>query len=181
MLDETEMRGICHFHSETGTEGGYWAFQDERHIKPPDADHPHGQWSYEGLHVLKDGDHLTILDKENGNQVLWSGKIRLVNYPLFTQSAGGMWTHSDPEYVVGGWHWLIKILIPLTEFFSRHEFYASLEGIKKNDSMLKQDAEYFGKIKEFLSGISERLVKKRRTQWARWFFGEYPAKLTKGN
>jgi len=27
------MKGVLTFHSETGTEGGYWAFQDEKYIK----------------------------------------------------------------------------------------------------------------------------------------------------
>jgi hypothetical protein len=29
-----ELIGVTEFYSETGTEGGYWAFQDERFIKP---------------------------------------------------------------------------------------------------------------------------------------------------
>lgn len=33
---QVSLKGVLHFHSETGTEGGYWAFQDERfiHYKP---------------------------------------------------------------------------------------------------------------------------------------------------
>ena len=27
------LEGILHFHSETGTEGGYWAFQDSKYIQ----------------------------------------------------------------------------------------------------------------------------------------------------
>ena len=27
------MKGVLTFHTETGTEGGFWAFQDERFIK----------------------------------------------------------------------------------------------------------------------------------------------------
>lgn len=26
------LKGVCHFHSETGTESGYWAFQDNKFI-----------------------------------------------------------------------------------------------------------------------------------------------------
>lgn len=116
MTDKAQMRGVLHFHSETGTEGGYWAFQDERHITPnltrfsckkcgaywdkghdpvgPTAEtHPEGEscgwgepycapgahdfqlvspedWSYEGLHVLENGDKLTIFDKDDPTKVI---------------------------------------------------------------------------------------------------------------
>jgi len=30
----TALRGVLHLWSETGTEGGHWAFQDARFIKP---------------------------------------------------------------------------------------------------------------------------------------------------
>lgn len=152
-------RGVLHFYSETGTEGGAWAFQDEKFIgldapsqfrctrcgrvwdkdrdeQPPppsftywrderteggkkyssgyygsdvylpDGDlgpgelnqsftsssnetarqcaekghaewenmYPHGMWSYEGLHILADGDELTVLD---GDKELFSGVVKL--------------------------------------------------------------------------------------------------------
>lgn len=137
------LRGVLHFHSETGTEGGYWAFQDERHIAPnttrfactkcgaywdktddpvgPNAEsHPEGEdngfgnpfcapnahdfqlvspedWSYEGLHVLKDGDELTVYDKDDPAKVAWSGTIKLRQFDLFTEHASGMWIHADQE------------------------------------------------------------------------------------
>lgn len=56
-------------------------------------------WSYEGLHVLKNGDHLTIHSKDNPNQVVWSGNIRLRQYSLFTEHASGLWIHADQEGV----------------------------------------------------------------------------------
>ena len=86
------LKGVCHLHSETGKEGGYWAFQDSRHIS---ADGRH--WSYNGLHVLKDGDRLTIFDKENPKQIVWSGEISLIQHPLFSQHAFGMWIHADQK------------------------------------------------------------------------------------
>ena len=120
------------FHSETGTEGGFWAVQDEAWIKPNttrfyctkchlywdksrDVDEPvrvgeycqPGQhdfklvspedWSYEGLHVLHDGDELTVYGDHD--EVLWEGTIRLVQYDQFTQHAGGWWIHADQEGV----------------------------------------------------------------------------------
>lgn len=138
------MRGVLHFHSETGTEGGYWAFQDERHISqnttrfsctrcgaywdknttpdgPPVDAMPKERrvkggygsgsycepgthtfdlvskedWSYAGLHVLSDGDQLTIFDKADPTKVVWSGKIQLKQHGLFTEHASGMWIHAD--------------------------------------------------------------------------------------
>ncbi len=36
------IKGILHLFSETGTEGGYWAIQDENFIFPPTETWPHG-------------------------------------------------------------------------------------------------------------------------------------------
>jgi len=137
------LKGVCHFFSETGTEGGDWAFQDERYIQKnfprgwckkcgkvlvpqsgpiqlvrvdqiteetlrdgkvverpdcPDNNHEEDigdRWSYEGLHCLENGDSLTIYSKENPNEVVWSGVIKLKNFPLFTEHASGLWIHAD--------------------------------------------------------------------------------------
>jgi hypothetical protein len=177
----TVYHGILHFFSETGTEGGHWAFQDREFMgipnpavvcvrcgqyrkspdepirpvtfsvwepedkkredgatvmrgyrsittpPPPDANlgpsefdrrftkdrndraalclkeghpewkpvHPEGSWSYEGLHVLKDGDHLRVFNPDNPAKVVWEGDIQLVTHPLFTEDAGGFWIHAD--------------------------------------------------------------------------------------
>jgi len=91
------MEAICVFHSETGTEGGFWAVQDLQHIHPPTDGHPYGRWDYEGLHILKDGDKLTIYSKDR--EVIWNGEIKLTEYPVFTEEACGMWIHSDQQGV----------------------------------------------------------------------------------
>lgn len=144
----TELEGILYLHSETGTEGGYWAFQDAQYIKknvpqgyckdcgvymreqdgtikvqcvtildkevleelertgklkekPDCGDNNHEEliaddWSYEGLHLLRDGDYLTIYHP-NDNKEVWSGVIRLKQYALFTEDAFGLWIHADQE------------------------------------------------------------------------------------
>lgn len=137
--------GVCHFHSETGTEGGWWAFQDERHIhknvprgfckkcgkylsyqgkSSSDkwcADDAHEEyigdlWDYEGMYILKDGDHLTIYlpkvfgiayyAKDDPSAVVWSGTIKLREYDLFTEHAYGLWIHHDQEGVPRDtWAW----------------------------------------------------------------------------
>jgi len=131
------MEGVLEFFSETGTEGGYWAFQDKKFITPNTTlftcKKCHLIWdkesysddyltkasadnikfcapdkhefeltcpelhSYEGLHVLEDGDHLTIYSKENHEEMLWSGEISLKKHPLFTQHVFGLWIHADQE------------------------------------------------------------------------------------
>ena len=92
-----ELSGVLHFWSETGTEGGHWAFQNEKFIFPPTPNWPHEKWSYAGLHVLENGDELIIYSKEVPNQIVWSGRIELIQHPLFTESAHGMWIHTDQK------------------------------------------------------------------------------------
>lgn len=166
-------RGVCNFWFETGTEGAYWSFQDERSMgkrsdhlvkcvycglywdkkRAPDAPpapldlrkikkgdrcylvnsvtrqrackkhewvlmYPNGSWSYDGLHILRDGDLLTIFDHDDRSPILWSGTI------LF-----------DPPYV-GGAHLRLS-------------------------------------VKCFQSNIDHE-------QWKTWFTDEYPAALTLG-
>jgi hypothetical protein len=178
----TTYKGVLLFHSETGTEGGYWAMQDEKFMglvdestmntytcsrcgsvwdktrnpeepKPSflywddntaqghggyrsyDEPHPEmldgspgsldeswnrqrnsialecyknghaewellypdGTWSYEGLHVLKDGDTLTVYADETRSEVRWSGTVKLTPQPLFTTDVANMWVHSLPD------------------------------------------------------------------------------------
>ncbi len=71
--------------------------------KPYCADDQHEEeigdlWSYEGLHILDNGDHLTIYHPENKEGVqskVWSGVINLKPYESFTEHASGMWIHAD--------------------------------------------------------------------------------------
>ena len=94
-----ELKGVLDFWSETGTEGGHWAFQDEKYISPPTPEWPHERWSYDGLHVLDNGDILVIYSKDNPNQIVWSGEIELIQHEVFTESAYGMWIHTDQKGV----------------------------------------------------------------------------------
>ena len=85
--------GVCHLWSETGTEGGYWALQDSKFIKKVDDKE---KWSYDGLHVLKDGDWLTIFNKENPKLVAWAGIISLKPRTSFETNVRGWRVHSTP-------------------------------------------------------------------------------------
>ena len=129
MKKNEPIKGELEFYSETGTEGGYWAFMDEKfmHI-PSDSEkcaicnhykqyvesypedykgpcrpgehqwelaYPNGVRSREGLHILKDGDELTIYNRENPEKQVWDGVISLQQYGLFTEHAHGWWIHAD--------------------------------------------------------------------------------------
>lgn len=50
-----EMKGVCFLFSETGTEGGWWAMQEDGFVAED------GHWKYEGLQLLKEGDDFTVL------------------------------------------------------------------------------------------------------------------------
>lgn len=52
-------------------------------------------WSYEGLHVLNNGDKLTIFDKDDLTKVLWEGVISLSASTNFMDDAFGLWIHND--------------------------------------------------------------------------------------
>lgn len=135
---EDLLEGVLFFFSETGTAGGYWAFQDSQFIipnttryickkcnlywdkeinpsAPPVDDYffssdslpelcpldahqfelfSEENWSYEGRHILKDGDHLTIYHPGSKDEV-WSGVIALQHHPVFTEDANGMWIRAD--------------------------------------------------------------------------------------
>lgn len=47
------------------------------------------------MHILEDGERLTIYDKLKPKKVVWDGEIALQPYGLFTQDAFGMWIHAD--------------------------------------------------------------------------------------
>jgi hypothetical protein len=65
-------------------------------MEPPSEALPAGRWAYDGLHILKDGDHLTIYSKD-GSAVIWSGAISLIEYAPFSQDARGWWIHADQQ------------------------------------------------------------------------------------
>lgn len=107
-----EMKGVCFLYSATGTEGGWWAIQEDGFVTED------GSWSYEGLKYLKEGDDFTVyaddgsvlfsglihMDTSTGaipRQVLHNGE--LVNHQTWKQQVvDGMWVHwvqrdIDPE------------------------------------------------------------------------------------
>jgi uncharacterized protein YgiM (DUF1202 family) len=122
-----EMKGVCFLFSETGTEGGWWAIQEDGFVTDG------GHWKYEGLQYLKEGDDFTVFADDGS--VLFHGIIhqdrrtgaiprqvirnrKLENDPsLKQQVVGCFWVHwiqkgMDPdvwgELFVGNKRCLVK-------------------------------------------------------------------------
>ncbi len=85
---QNEIKGLLFFHSETGTEGGYWTIQDSKYISEDGK-----QWSYDGMHILENGDVLTIFSQTNPQKIIWTGEIHLLQFAPFTAEVFGFWTH----------------------------------------------------------------------------------------
>lgn len=83
------LQGKLAFHSETGTEGGYWAFETDEPILE-------GQSAFDALYILKDGDRL-IVQHPTEKTILWDGVINLIQFDSFTENASGMWIHADQK------------------------------------------------------------------------------------
>lgn len=107
-----EMKGVTFLHSETGTEGGWWAMQEDGYVTED------GHWRYEGLQYLEEGDDFTVFADDG--TVLWQGIIHqddktgaiahrvirkgkvVIDNSWKQQVVGGMWVHwiqkgMDPE------------------------------------------------------------------------------------
>lgn len=80
-MSTKSFNGYLTFFTETGTEGGYWAFQEE------------GKDGYDGLHILKDGDRITVFD-ETSRKEIWGGEIRLSPRSDIDENVFGFRVHS---------------------------------------------------------------------------------------
>ena len=98
------MKGIAILFSETGTEGGWWAMQEDGFLSE-DGVH----WDYKGLRLLEEGDNFTVYAADGS--VFWQGIIhrdtttgliprqvtrrgKLVNDRTWKQQVvGGRWVH----------------------------------------------------------------------------------------
>lgn len=101
-----EYIGIAFLFSETGTEGGWWAMQEDGFL---DEDGVH--WKYEGIRELEEGDDLTVF--ANDGSILWHGiihKDEKTGMRCHRVLRGGKWVvdRSWKQQVVGGFwvHWV---------------------------------------------------------------------------
>lgn len=72
-----KLTGVCLYFIEQGS-NGQWAFQDSNYIFPPESMFPFGRWEMDGLHILKNGDELTIFSPDDIKKIVWSGTIELI-------------------------------------------------------------------------------------------------------
>lgn len=62
-------------------------------------------WSWEGTHVLADGDILTIFDKNNPSKKIWSDTIKLKNYKSIHYSSNRRWSIETKPKGIKRKHW----------------------------------------------------------------------------
>jgi hypothetical protein len=67
-----EIKGVCEWFCETGI-GPVWAFQENKYITKDSIGRE--QWSYEGLHILEEGDYLIIYHPVDPDEIMWEGTI----------------------------------------------------------------------------------------------------------
>lgn len=84
----------CLLHWDKGQEPDGPTVSGKRYCRP--GKHrfrlvPDKTWSYEGLHVLSDGDELTIYAKHDPAQVIWSGTIKFRPYDPLVDGADEHW------------------------------------------------------------------------------------------
>lgn len=102
----TTYKGQLTFHSETGTEGGWYAFQDGQHVTVDEFGKP--QWSYKGLMYLKDGDYIKVLsgaghrgpDDQWVEHLFWQGSIKFHLLEVYTDKTAhvdGLWVNQEQE------------------------------------------------------------------------------------
>lgn len=85
-----------HF-NEVSNETSLKCFNEGHKWTLPKEQYPNGVWSYNGTHILQDGDYLKIYDQTDTDQVVWEGIIDLKPYDVFTQEVYGMWIHTDQK------------------------------------------------------------------------------------
>jgi hypothetical protein len=120
MLEQREKgwaaSGFLEFHSETGTEGGFWAFQSDdpkyRHTLddlvggncpwrgtsycPAKESRSGEHCRYEGLHVLENGDSLGLLDPDYGHLIHFFDDLQFSKMTSYEEGVGGLATHNHP-------------------------------------------------------------------------------------
>jgi len=133
-----KVEGVLHGFFETGTEGTLYAIQDHKHIDDK------GFYSYDGLHIIKPGDHLTIYHRITGDpkEILFNEKIKATykcdpDKPLFDKLgivAGYKSYPANPSsgqlHIGNYWvHWLptnVDMLLWYKVFFSQDSEYTGV-------------------------------------------------------
>lgn len=150
--EQEVLLGMCHFHTETGTEGGYWAFQDSQFIETGAL-----------LPRCKKCDAFLsaeiISDLQNNRDS--SGCI---NQESHEQAVGEVWSYSGLHLLKDG---------DYLEIFSKTN---PTEIIWSGDISLQWDPPFTQSVFGFWIHADQNGVE--REQWGKWFMEQFPAKLT---
>jgi len=107
-MEKIVIKGELEFWSETGTEGGYWCVYD---VGNDEVYKKTGKKDYKYQLMLKDGDKLTIFDKQDREKIVWDGVIDFKWFNLFTkyEPVYSCWIHNIQRDISlqdwSGWFW----------------------------------------------------------------------------
>ncbi len=159
------IRGVLSFHSETGTEGGYWAFQDERFIQ---KNVPRGYCKKCGKWLRDQKGALMVLSVDEISVDEATGEFKAPRRPecipdAHEEAIGDAWSYEGLYPLKDGDH--LKI------FSKENPDQVVWEGTIQ----LRE----YPVFTEHVLGmwIHADQVKVNRETWARWFMDGYPAEL----
>ena len=90
MEQPNAIKGFLELYWQMGSDGYDWVFNELPN-----------KTSLRMAHTLKNGDHLTIFDKQDPQKIVWDGEIRLIPHEIFTEPVNSIQrcTHADQEGV----------------------------------------------------------------------------------
>ena len=141
------MKGVLTFHTETGTEGGFWAFQDERFIK---QNHPFGYCKKCGIYLQYAEDHPDKLSEKQ------------------------RWCDHE-EYVGERWDYEGLHILHTGDSLKIYSKDKSEKVIWDGEINLQEYPPFEEDVFGFW--IHSDQVGEKREKWAEPFFKEYPAEL----
>ena len=144
------MKGVLTFHTETGTEGGYWAFQDERFIK---QNQPFGYCKKCGISLKYTEEHPDKL----------SEKQKSCEHEEYV---GEMWDYKGLHILHNGDH--LKIY---SKDKPEEIVWEGTINLKEYDPFVE---DVFG------FWMHSDQIGEKREEWAERFFRDYPAELEIG-
>lgn len=157
-LEKLVLKGVCTFYSETGTEGGYWAFQDEKFMGIPNNTE----------NCAKCGYFREFIEKS-----LDQGKAPILDYQG-CKLGGHEWKLAYPD---GVWSYEGLHILEDDDKMIIFDKGNPEKIVWKGTISLKQ----LGLFTDDAFGmwIHSDQIGIEREVWARWFMEEYPAKLEK--
>lgn len=160
MTGELRIVGTLLFHSETGTEGGYWAVQDGRGVHyESDLVDGHCPWGEESNYRLPDGEIVRVCP---ANPRAWFGDYQPET--LAHASYYGLWIIRPGD----------RLIVTDKDDMTR-TLYDDVVRLESQDPYGETSADAFG------LAIHSTPVGQDVNAWARLFFEEHPCVLVKPN